>query len=75
MKMRMVKCSDVGICDCDYIALGYEIDEVEKNMLDHIEIQHKDLLESMSESEAHILNHRVSTFLGRSCGCGNLEMP
>ncbi|MDG6243599.1 MAG: DUF1059 domain-containing protein [Methanolobus sp.] len=75
MKMRMVKCSDVGISNCNFIALGNDIDEVEENMLAHIESEHKDLLGSMSEYEIHLLKHRISTFLGRSCGCGHLEMP
>ncbi|WP_292467551.1 DUF1059 domain-containing protein [Methanolobus sp.] len=75
MKTRMVKCSDVGINNCTHIELGYDLDEVEKKMLTHIETEHKDLLGDMSEQEEHALKHRVSTFLGRSCGCGHLEMP
>ncbi|SFM16394.1 DUF1059 domain-containing protein [Methanolobus profundi] len=75
MKMKMVKCSDVGIDNCAYIAIGNELDEVEKNMLDHIETEHEDILAGLNDHEVHHLKHRVSTFLGRSCGCGHLEMP
>ncbi|WP_406662092.1 DUF1059 domain-containing protein [Methanolobus sp. ZRKC3] len=74
MKMKIVKCSDVGISNCDYIALGNDLGEVEQNMLDHIENEHKSLLESMTGDEAHLLKHRVSTFLGRSCGCGRVHV-
>lgn len=74
MKMKIVKCSDVGISNCDYMALGNDLAEVEQNMLTHIESEHKALLESMNEDEAHLLKHRVSTFLGRSCGCGRVHV-
>ncbi|WP_242492584.1 DUF1059 domain-containing protein [Methanolobus psychrotolerans] len=75
MKMRMVKCSDVGIDNCSYIALGNDLDEVEQNMLSHIETEHHEFLANLNEHEVHLLKHRISTFLGRSCGCGHLEMP
>ncbi len=75
MRTRMVKCSDVGIRDCNFIAIGNDIDEVEQIMLEHIESEHKDLLSDMDEHEVHLLKHRISTFLGRSCGCGHLPGP
>ncbi|WP_340818849.1 DUF1059 domain-containing protein [Methanolobus sp. WCC4] len=71
MKLKMVKCSDVGIKNCAYIAIGNELDEVEQTMFDHIETEHVDLLENMSDYDADQLKHRVSTFLGRSCSCGH----
>jgi predicted small metal-binding protein len=74
MKMKMVKCSDVVISNCDYMALGNNLDDVERNMLSHIESEHKELLENMTGDEAHLLKHRVSTFLGRSCGCGRIQV-
>jgi predicted small metal-binding protein len=74
MKMRIVRCSDVGI-DCNFMAHGYDLDEVEMTMWNHIETEHKDMLKSMSEDDHHQLKHRVGTFLGRSCGCGHLEKP
>lgn len=74
MKMRIVKCSDVGI-DCNFMAHGYDLDEVEMSMWNHIETEHKDMLKNMSEDDRHQLKHRVGTFLGRSCGCGHLEKP
>jgi len=52
------------------MATGNEIDQVEKNMLDHIEEEHKGELASMAEDDLHHLKHRVSTLSGRSCGCG-----
>ena len=75
MRIRMVKCNDVGIDGCNYMAIGNNLDEVEENMLEHIETEHQELLGGMNEHEIHILKHRVSTFLGRSCGCGHLEKP
>lgn len=74
MKMRIIKCSDVGI-NCNFMAHGYDLDEVEKVMWSHIEKEHKDLIQNMSDYDLHQLKHRVSTFLGRSCGCGHLEKP
>ncbi|WP_256622744.1 DUF1059 domain-containing protein [Methanolobus chelungpuianus] len=75
MKIRLVKCGDIGIANCNYMAIGNNLDDVEKNMYDHIEAEHKDLLEEMTDDEIHQLKHRVSTFLGRSCGCGHLPKP
>mgnify|MGYP000067791621 CR=1 FL=1 len=75
MKIRMVKCSDIGIDGCEYMAMGYDIDEVEKTMFEHVDNEHRDLLESMSHEEVHALKHRISAFLGRSCGCGHLPKP
>jgi predicted small metal-binding protein len=75
MKVRMVKCSDVGIGNCSYMAMGYDLEEVEQKMFDHVDTEHKDLLETMSHEEAHELKHRISAFLGRSCGCGHLPKP
>lgn len=69
-KLRIVKCRDIGIDNCDHIAIGSNIDEVEASMFEHIENEHRDILEKMTEDEIHHLKHRVSTFLGRSCGCG-----
>ncbi|MDK2947487.1 Predicted small metal-binding protein [Methanolobus vulcani] len=71
MKIRMVKCSDIGIDGCNYMAIGNNLDEVEQNMFEHIDTEHKDILDSMTEHQVHHLKHRVSTFLGRSCGCGH----
>ena len=47
-------------------------DEVENAILDHIEKQHGKELQSMSEDDRRHLKHRISTLLGRSCGCGAL---
>lgn len=74
MKMRIVKCSDVGISNCDFIALGNDLGEVERNMLAHIESEHQDQFEDIDGDEFHHLKHRVSTFLGRSCGCGRIQV-
>ncbi len=74
MKMRIIKCSDIGL-SCNFMAHGYDLDEVEKTMWDHIETEHKDMIKDMSDYDLHQLKHRVSTFLGRSCGCGHLEKP
>jgi predicted small metal-binding protein len=54
------------------MAAGNELEEVESAMLDHIEKQHKKELQNMSEDDIHHLKHRISTLLGRSCGCGAL---
>jgi predicted small metal-binding protein len=54
------------------MAAGNEIEEVENAMFDHIEKEHKKELQSMSEDDIHHLKHRISTLLGRSCGCGAL---
>jgi len=54
------------------MAAGNELEEVEKAMFDHIEKEHKEELEKMSEDDIQHLKHRVSTLLGRSCGCGAL---
>ncbi|OPY19357.1 MAG: hypothetical protein A4E24_01708 [Methanomethylovorans sp. PtaU1.Bin093] len=75
MKMRIVKCNDVGIRNCNFMAHGYDLDEVETSMWTHIKTDHSDMLKNMSEDELHQLRHRVATFLGRSCGCGHLEKP
>jgi predicted small metal-binding protein len=55
------------------MAAGNELEEVEKIMFDHIEKEHNKELENMSEDDIHHLKHRVSTLLGRSCGCGALH--
>jgi len=56
------------------MAAGNELEEVEKAMFDHIEKRtQKKNLEKMSEDDIHHLKHRVSTLLGRSCGCGALH--
>ncbi|TGC10759.1 DUF1059 domain-containing protein [Methanolobus halotolerans] len=73
--MRMVKCNDVGISNCDYIVMGDDMEEVEKTMFEHVENVHRSLLETMSHEEVHDLKHRISAFLGRSCGCGHLPKP
>ena len=54
------------------MATGSELGEVENAMLDHIEKEHKKELQNMSEDDIHHLKHRISTLLGRSCGCGAL---
>jgi predicted small metal-binding protein len=54
------------------MAAGNELEEVEKSIFDHIEKEHKDELDKMSEDDLSHLKHRVSTLLGRSCGCGAL---
>lgn len=73
--MRIVKCSDIGINNCSFMANGYNLEEVEKNIWIHIDTVHSDLLSKMTDDEIHQLKHRASTFLGRSCGCGHLEKP
>jgi len=69
--MKIVKCHDLGF-KCNFMAAGSELEEVEKTIFDHIEKEHKDELEKMSEDDISQLKHRVSTLLGRSCGCGAL---
>ncbi|WP_410507929.1 DUF1059 domain-containing protein [Methanosarcina hadiensis] len=70
--MKIVKCGDLGF-RCNFMAAGNELEEVEQSMFDHIEKEHKKELEKMSEDDIHHLKHRVSTLLGRSCGCGALH--
>ncbi len=71
--MKIVKCGDLGF-RCNFMAAGNELEEeVEQAMFDHIEKEHKQELERMSEDDIHHLRHRVSTLLGRSCGCGALH--
>lgn len=69
--MKIVKCRDLGF-DCDFMAAGSDKEEVEKTIFDHIEKEHKDKLDKMSEDDINYLKYRVSTLLGRSCGCGAL---
>lgn len=69
--MKIIKCGDLGF-KCNFMAAGSELEEVENAMFDHIEKQHKKELQSMSEDDIHHLKHRISTLLGRSCGCGAL---
>jgi predicted small metal-binding protein len=69
--MKIIKCHDLGF-KCDFMAAGNEYDEVEKSILDHIEKEHKKELQEMSEDDIRHLKHRISTLLGRSCGCGAL---
>lgn len=69
--MKLVKCRDLGF-DCDFMAAGSDKEEVEKTIFDHIEKEHKDKLDKMSEDDINYLKYRVSTLLGRSCGCGAL---
>jgi predicted small metal-binding protein len=54
------------------MAVGSKLEEVENAILDHIEKQHGKELQSMSEDDRRHLKHRISTLLGRSCGCGAL---
>jgi predicted small metal-binding protein len=69
--MKIIKCGDLGF-KCNFMAAGNELEEVEKTMFDHIEKEHKDELDKMSEDDISHLKHRVSILLGRSCGCGAL---
>ena len=69
--MKIVKCRDLGF-KCDFMAAGKDKEEVEKAIFDHIEKEHKDELDKMSEDDINYLKYRVSTLLGRSCGCGAL---
>ncbi|MBC7086316.1 MAG: DUF1059 domain-containing protein [Methanomethylovorans sp.] len=74
MKMRIIKCTDIGI-NCNFMAHGYNLDDVENAMWMHLEREHEDIIKNMSEYDLHQLKHRIATFLGRSCGCGHLEKP
>jgi predicted small metal-binding protein len=67
--MKIIKCGDLGF-KCNFMAAGNELEEVENAMFDHIEKEHKKELQNMSEDDIHHLKHRISTLLGRSCGCG-----
>jgi predicted small metal-binding protein len=69
--MKIVKCRDLGL-NCDFMAAGSDKEEVEKTIFDHIEKEHKAELDKMSEDDKKYLKHRVSTLLGRGCGCGAL---
>lgn len=69
--MKIIKCGDLGF-KCNFMAAGNELEEVEKTMFDHIEKEHKDELDKISGDDITHLKHRVSTLLGRSCGCGAL---
>ncbi|HHV24610.1 MAG: DUF1059 domain-containing protein [Methanosarcina sp.] len=69
--MKIIKCRDLGF-KCNFMAAGNELKEVESVILDHIEKQHEKELKDMSEDDILHLKHRISTLLGRSCGCGAL---
>jgi predicted small metal-binding protein len=69
--MKIVKCRDLGF-ECDFMAVGTEMEEVEKKMLEHLETEHREELGKLPEEEMEHLRHRISTLLGRSCGCGAL---
>lgn len=69
--MKIIKCGDLGF-KCNFMAVGSKLEEVENAILDHIEKQHGKELQSMSEDDRRHLKHRISTLLGRSCGCGAL---
>jgi len=69
--MKIVKCGDLGF-RCNFIATGTDAEQVKKEMLEHIEKEHKDLLEEMSEDDINHIKYRISTLLSRGCGCGAL---
>ena len=69
--MKIIKCRDLGF-NCDFMAAGSDKDEIEKTIFDHIEKEHKAELDKMSEDDMKYLKHRISTLLGRGCGCGAL---
>jgi predicted small metal-binding protein len=69
--MKIVKCHDLGF-NCNFMAAGSDKEEVEKTIFDHIEKEHKAELDRMSEDDMKYLKHRISTLLGRGCGCGAL---
>lgn len=69
--MKIIKCGDLGF-KCNFMVTGNEREEVENAIFDHIEKQHKKELEDMSEDDIRHLKHRISTLLGRGCGCGAL---
>ena len=69
--MKIIKCRDLGF-KCNFMAAGNELKEVETAIFDHIEKQYAVELKDMSEDDIRHLRHRISTLLGRSCGCGAL---
>lgn len=69
--MKIIKCRDLGF-NCNFMTAGSEREEIEKTIFDHLEKEHKAELNKMSEDDLSYLKHRVSTLLGRGCGCGAL---
>ena len=69
--MKIIKGSDLGLgLKCDYMAIGSSAEEVEEKMFDHLEKEHKEVLDNMDEDDIKDLKYRISTRAGRSCGCG-----
>lgn len=45
--MKTLACRDMG-ADCDFVAKGNTAEEVKSNMMNHVKMEHKDMMDKMS---------------------------
>ncbi len=48
--MLKFACKDVGV-DCDFVATGATVEELQKKTFEHASVAHADLLKGMSEAQ------------------------
>ncbi len=48
--MLKFACKDVGV-DCDFVATGATVEELQKKAFEHASVAHADLLKGMSEAQ------------------------
>jgi predicted small metal-binding protein len=61
--MKELKCSDLGERTCNYISQGKSTEQVERNMLDHVEQQHSFFIEPLDLEERERLMRQMDAMI------------
>jgi len=48
--MKQLACRDMG-SDCNFVAKGNTAEEVKNNMMNHVKMEHKEMMDKMSRTE------------------------
>jgi predicted small metal-binding protein len=56
--MKYVYCRDTGMRTCNFVAEGKSVEEAERVLLDHVQLRHPGLIDTMTfEEEEKLLEH------------------
>jgi len=60
--MKTLACKDMG-SNCDFVAKGNTVEEVKSNMMNHVKMEHKDMMDNMSSKEKEDMMKKMDSMM------------
>lgn len=61
--MKGLRCSDVVVANCDYVAVDEKDENIKKKLYEHLRKKHKSIFKNMTKDDYERTNKRIDKIL------------